>query len=122
MSFTKYLKYSLYLLPIILVWYFSKKGYIKHQVSNSNNIEPVEPIEPSHSHDYAYKRAYLNPVEKTSEHCRANKHNLECFSNCKTYHYKFPQCVYSQPKSVALVGEDGKESEHSKKIKSLEYY
>lgn len=116
----KYLKYILYLLPLILLIYISRKGI---QIKTASvSADHLVPIEPSHSHDYAYKRAYLNPVEKTNYTCRANINDIKCTTNCMNYHYNFSDCVYRQPKCVELNGEDGKESDTAQVIKALNYY
>lgn len=114
----KYLKYSLYLIPIILFFYIFRKKYITKGIL-AKDID--HKIEPPHSHDFAYKRSYLTPVDNTNHTCRANK-EISCVSSCKDYHYKFPKCVYSQPEYVSLSREDGKESDHSKIVKGLKYY
>jgi hypothetical protein len=105
----------MYLIPILLFFYIFRKQIIKKQVIA---LDIDHKIEPPHSHDFAYKRAYLTPVDKTNHTCRANS----CVNSCKDYHYKFPSCVYSQPEYVPLSSEDGKESEHSKVVKGLKYY
>ena len=97
----KYLKYLIYLIPIIiLVIYFGRKVQQKRIIDKS--IDKDVPIGPSHSHDYAYKRAYLNPIHKNNYTCRANAHKSGCTGSCKDYQYNFPKCVYSQPKCVEL--------------------
>ena len=116
----KYIKYLLYLLPIVLIIYLGrKKTQINTRTKSSDELVPVEP---PHSHDYAYKRAYLNPIEKKNETCRGNAYKLTCTGSCMAYHYNFPDCVYRQPKDVPLSGEDGKESETAQVIKQLKYY
>jgi hypothetical protein len=116
----KYLKYLLYLLPIVLLVYLGRK--YKQNKTNSMSADSINPVEPPHSHDYAYKRAYLNPVEKINHTCRANRDYPTCTNNCMNYHYNFPNCVYKQPKCVELAGEDNKESQLAKKIKNINYY
>lgn len=119
MSFKKYLKYTILLLPIIFIIYFGRK----HVISKKVSVDELNPIEPSHSHDYAYKRAYLNPIHHNNESCRANRYGSnKCMASCNSYHYNFPDCVYKQPEYVALSAEDGKESNHSKAVKFLNYY
>lgn len=118
MSLQKYIKYLVYSLLVIFIIYICRKKIITKNVS----VDSITPIEPSHSHDYAYKRAYLNPVNKNNETCRANKDSIKCMTSCKDMHYNFPKCVYSQPEHVALSYENGKETQHSKIIKSCKYY
>ena len=120
MSLKKYLKYSLFILPIILIIYLGRKQ--NNNKINSTSADQLVPILPSHSHDYAYKRAYLNPFDKTNETCRANINKHKCTGSCRSYHYNFPSCVYKQPKSIDLQGEDNKESHIEKVIKSMDYY
>ena len=117
----KYLKYSLYLIPLVLVFYLTKKQVIKSGII-ANDID--NKIEPPHSHDFAYKQAYLAPVDKKDETCRANTNKSTlCTSSCRDYQIsKFPKCVYSQPEYVALGMEDGLESNHSKLVKEAGYY
>lgn len=116
----KYLKYALYLLPILIIIHLGRKR--SQRIINTASIDQLVPVDPPHSHDYAYKRAYLNPVEQTNETCRANPENIKCTSSCMMYHYKFPDCVYKQPKDVVLSNEDNKESETEYVIKKLNYY
>lgn len=111
-------KYLKYVSLIVLCLYVLRKYVIKKRVI-ATDIDFK--IEPPHSQDFAYKRAYLTPVDKTNHTCRANSRST-CVSSCKDYHYKFPKCVYSQPEYVALSNEDGLESEHSKVVKGLKYY
>ena len=116
----KYLKYLIYLIPIILIIYFGRKVYQKDIINKS--IDKLVPIAPPHSHDYAYKRAYLNPIHKNNYACRAHPTKTSCIGSCKDYHYNFPRCVYSQPKCIELSCEDNKESETSKVIKKMDYF
>ena len=120
MSFKKYLKYSLYILPIIFIIYLGRKQ--NNHAINSASVDQLVPINPPHSHDYAYKRAYLNPFNKTNEICRSNINKHECTGSCMAYHYNFSSCVYKQPKSIDLANENNKESHIEKVIKSLDYY
>lgn len=117
----KYLKYSLYLIPIVAFFYIFRKHFIKKGII-ANDID--HKIEPPHSHDFAYKQAYLAPVDGQDESCRANTNRSTfCTSTCRDYQIdKFPKCVYSQPSYVALSDEDGLESHQSKVIKSLNYF
>ena len=116
----KYLKYLLYLLPIAIIIYLGRKKDQKTTCEAS--IDKLVPVEPPHSQDYAYKRSYLNPVDGTNHTCRANPKTIKCTSSCKTMHYKFPDCVYRQPKYVPLSEEDGKPSDTEYVIKKLNYY
>lgn len=117
----KYLKYSLYLIPIVVFFYIFRKKVITQGII-ANDIDYK--IEPPHSHDFAYKQAYLAPVDGKDETCRANTNNhLTCTSNCRNFQLgNFQKCIYTQPEYIALSSEDGLESNHSKKIKSLKYY
>ncbi len=118
MNIQKYIKCFFTILLLIALFYVIKQMFLINEII-SDNIDMK--IKPPHSHDYAYKRAYLNPVEKTTENCRVNNY----ISSCKDFHYKFPKYVYSQPKSVVLSKEDVnnyKESELSKNIKKIGYY
>lgn len=116
----KYLKYLLYLLPILVIIYLGHKR--QQRLIKQASIDQLVPVNPPHSQDYLYKRAYLNPVDKTNEICRANGENIRCTDSCKAMHYKFSDCVYRQPKYVSLSEEDGKPSETEYVIKKLNYY
>ena len=115
----KYIKFLLYLIPIIVLVYLGRLTYKKEIRKKSS--DQLVPIEPPHSHDYAYKRAYLNPVNQNNELCRANRVGSKCNRTCEEYHYNFGECVYKQPKCVDLGCEDNKESHTEKVIKSLGY-
>ena len=120
MKLNKYLKYVLYLIPVLLLVYLGRK---KTQISvRAASEDKLVPISPPHSHDYAYKRAYLNPLNENNENCRANPQNIQCTSSCMKYHYNFSECVHKQPKSHVLKYEDGKESDTEYVIKKLNYY
>lgn len=116
----KYLKYFIYLLPVLIIIFLYRKR--DQRVVDKTSVDELVPVNPSHSHDYYYKRAYLNPVEGTNETCRANTNNIRCTDSCKAMHYKFPDCVYRQPKYVSLYEEDSKPSDTEYVIKKLEYY
>lgn len=116
----KYIKYLIYLLPIVFLIYLGQKQ--QQQQIYSNSADKLVPVEPPHSHDYAYKRAYLNPVNKTNEACRANINKFTCNSDCMSYHYNFPNYVYRQPKDIKLSGEDGNAGDTEYVIKKLNYY
>lgn len=122
----KYLKYVLYLLSILLILYLGQKQ--QRYIINSVSADSLKPIEPPHSQDYAYKRAYLNPVNKNNEVCRANPDESTCTSSCMGYHYNFSKCVFAQPHSVSLNEEyrsdnrTCKENNTETVIKSLKYY
>ena len=117
----RYLKHSLYLIPLVLFFYLTKKQVIKSGII-ANDID--HKIEPPHSHDFAYKQAYLAPVDKKDENCRANTNNsMLCTSSCRDYQInKFSKCVHSQPEYVALSSENGLESAHSRIVKKLGYF
>ena len=118
----KYLKYSLYILPLLIVLLYAIRTKVIQQGIIAHDID--HKIEPPHSHDFAYKQAYLAPVDKRDEICRANTNKASlCTSSCRSYQTStFPKCVYSQPDYVVLDMEDGKESAISKLIKETKYF
>ena len=117
----KYIKYFLYVCIVLAILYLLKKNEVKRKINGGNN--EYQKIEPPHSHDYAYKRAYLSPVNNNNEACRANK-NSTCISSCENYHYNFSKCVHDQPKYVPLSEEKpiGVESPTEIVIKELQFF
>ena len=117
----KYIKYIICICILLTILYFLKKNEINKEIITDNIT--AQRIEPPHSHDYAYKRAYLAPVNNNNEACRANKDST-CISSCENYHYNFSKCVHDQPKYVPLSEEKpiGVESPTEMVIKELEFF